>query len=59
MMMTRILAVYRTDPLMIVVEMGAGPILELSLRELADGYELLPPLLWQQLVEQYQVFQVR
>jgi hypothetical protein len=59
MMMTRILAVYRTDPLMIVVEMGASPILELSLRKLADGYELLPPLLWQQLVEQYQIFQVR
>jgi hypothetical protein len=59
MMMTRILAVYRTDPLMIVVEMGEGPILEPSLRKLADGYELLPPLLWQELVEQYQIFQVQ
>ena len=56
---TRILAVYRTSPVMIVVEMEEGSLLELSLHELADEYELLPTLLWQELVEQYRVFQVR
>lgn len=43
MIITRILAVYRTRPVMIVAEV----------------YELLPPLLWQELVGQYHVFRVR
>jgi len=59
MFITRILAVYRTCPVMIVVETEEGSLLELSLKELADAYELLPPLLWQELVSQYHVFQVR
>ncbi|MBI3328556.1 MAG: hypothetical protein HYZ81_17875 [Nitrospinae bacterium] len=59
MAIMRILAVYRTSPVMIVVEMEEGSMLELSLHELADVYELLPPPLWQELVEQYRVFQVR
>jgi hypothetical protein len=44
---------------MIVVEMEEGLIVELSLPELAEVYELLPPPLWQELVGQYHVFQVR
>ena len=43
---------------MIVVEAADGSILELSLNELAEVYELLPPLLWQELVHHYHVFQV-
>jgi hypothetical protein len=49
MTITKILAVYRTCPLMIVGEMEDGSILELSLNEAAEVYELLPPLLWQEL----------
>ena len=59
MIVTKILAVYRTYPVMIVVEMGDGSILELSLNEAAEEYELLPPLLWQELVNHYYVFQIR
>jgi len=59
MIIARILAVYRTSPVMIVVEADEGSILELSLRELSEVYELLPPLLWQELLDRYHVFQVR
>jgi hypothetical protein len=54
-----IVAVYRTDPVMVVGETAEGALLEHSLHELADRHELLPPRLWQVLVEEYQVFQVR
>jgi hypothetical protein len=36
-----------------------GALLEHSLPELAHMPERLPPRLWQKLVEQYQVFQIR
>jgi hypothetical protein len=55
---TKIVAVYRTGPVMLVGETAEGVIVELSLHELADLHELLPPRLWQALVEQYHVFQV-
>lgn len=58
MTLRKILAVYHTYPVMIVVEAEDSLILELSLNELAEVYELLPPLLWQELVEHYHVFQV-
>jgi hypothetical protein len=54
-----IVAVYRTDPVMVVGETAEGTLLERSLHELADGHERLPPRLWQELVEQYHVFQIR
>lgn len=54
-----IVAVYRTDPVMVVGETAEGALLERSLHELADGHERLSPRLWQELVEQYQVFQIR
>jgi hypothetical protein len=54
-----IVAVYRTDPVMVVGETAEGALLERSLHELADRHKLLPPRLWQALVEQYQVFQIR
>ena len=55
----KIVAVYRTDPVMVVGETAEGALLERSLHELADRHELLPPRLWQVLVEEYHVFQVR
>jgi hypothetical protein len=58
MTLRKILAVYHTYPVMIVAEAEDGSILELSLHELAEVYELLPPLLWQELVHHYHVFQV-
>jgi hypothetical protein len=48
--MTGISAVYRGCPVIIVVETEEGMLLELSLHELADVYELLPPALWRELV---------
>jgi hypothetical protein len=54
-----IVAVYRTDPVMVVGETAEGALLERPPHELADGHERLPPRLWQALVEQYQVFQIR
>jgi hypothetical protein len=37
---------------------GGGVLLELSLNELADVYELLPPALWRTLVQRCQIFHV-
>jgi hypothetical protein len=55
----RIVAVYRTDPVMVVGETAEGALLEHSLPELAHMHERLSPRFWQALVEQYQVFPVR
>jgi hypothetical protein len=57
-LMTSILAVYRGCPVMIVAETEEGVLLELSLNELADVYELLSPTLWRELVQHYEIFQV-
>jgi len=43
----QILAVYHTCPVMIVAETAEDTIVELSLNELAEVYECLPPPLWQ------------
>jgi hypothetical protein len=56
---TRIVAVYRTCPVMMVVETEEGALLELSLHELAEVDEFMPPQLWEELVAQYHIFQVR
>jgi hypothetical protein len=53
-----IVAVYRTEPVMVVGETAEGALQERAL-ELAARHELLPPRLWQELVERYQVFQIR
>jgi hypothetical protein len=55
----KIVAVYRTYPVMIVGETAQGSLLEHSLPELADVRERMPPRLWHELVEQYHVFQIR
>jgi NAD(P)-dependent dehydrogenase (short-subunit alcohol dehydrogenase family) len=49
-----LVAVYRTDPVMVVGETADGALLERSPHELADGHERLPPRLWQERVMQYQ-----
>jgi hypothetical protein len=56
---SKILAVYRTSPVMVVGETAEGALLERPLHELADVNDRLPPRLWRELVEQYQVFQIR
>jgi hypothetical protein len=55
----KIVAVYHTYPVIVVGETANSALLEYSLHELADMPELLPPRLWQELVEQYHVFQSR
>jgi hypothetical protein len=55
----KIVAVYRTDPMMVVGETAEGTLLERTLHELADVHDVLPPRLWHALVEEYQVFQIR
>jgi hypothetical protein len=55
----KIVAVYRTSPVMVVGETAQGALLERTLHELADGHDRLPPQLWRELVELYQVFQIR
>ena len=57
--LSTIVAVYRTEPVMVVGETAEGALLECSLPELAHMHERLPPRLWQELVERYQVFQIR
>jgi hypothetical protein len=55
----KIVAVYRTSPVMVVGETAEGALLEHSLHELVDVPGLLAPRLWGKLVEQYHVFQIR
>jgi hypothetical protein len=55
----KIVAVYRTYPVMVVGETADGTLLERPLHELAGVHELLPSRLWQELVERYHVFQTR
>ncbi|HEX2278996.1 MAG TPA: hypothetical protein VHN13_18015 [Candidatus Tectomicrobia bacterium] len=55
----KIVAVYRTYPVMVVGETADGALLERPLHELADAQDLLPSRLWQELVERYHVFQIR
>jgi hypothetical protein len=55
----KIVTVYRTDPVMVVGETAEGALLEHSLHELTDMPGLLAPRLWRELVERYQVFQIR
>lgn len=55
----KIVAVYRTAPVMVVGETADGALLECALRELTERPALLPPGLWQELGEQYHVWQSR
>ena len=57
--LSTIVAVYRTEPVMVVGETAEGALLECSLPELAHMHERLSPRFWQELVERYHVFQIR
>jgi hypothetical protein len=56
---TKVLAVYRLSPLLLVVEAADGTVSELSLKELQDGGHRLSRLAWKDLLEAYQLFTCR
>ena len=58
MAMTKVLAVYRVSPLL-VVEAEDGTVLDLSLTELKDGGHRLNDGAWKELLEGYQLFTCR
>jgi hypothetical protein len=53
MEMTKMLAVYRVSPLLLVVEAEDGTVLDLSLTELKDGGHRLSDGAWKELLEGY------
>ena len=59
MEMTKVLAVYRVSPLLLVVEAEDGRVVELSLKELKDGGHRLSDGAWKELLEGYQLFTCR
>ena len=59
MEMTKVLAVYRVSPPLLVVEVEDGRVLELSLKELKDGGHRLNDGAWKELLEGYQLFTCR
>jgi len=56
---TKVLAVYRVSPLLLVVEAEDGQVVELSLKELKDGGHRLSDVAWKDLLEDYQLFTCR
>jgi hypothetical protein len=56
---TKVLAVYRVSPLLLVVEAEDGRVVELSLKELKDGGHRLSDVAWKDLLEDYQLFTCR
>jgi hypothetical protein len=59
MEITKVLAVYRLSPLLLVVEAEDGTVWELSLTELNDGGHRLSRVAWKDLLEDYQLFTCR
>jgi hypothetical protein len=56
---TKVLAVYRLSPLLLVVEAEDGTVLERSLTELQAGGYRFSERAWKDLLEGYQVFTCR
>jgi hypothetical protein len=56
---TKVLAVYRVSPLLLVVEAEDGRVVELSLKELKDGGHRLSDVVCKDLQEDYQLFTCR
>jgi hypothetical protein len=56
MEITKVLAVYRVSPLLLVVETEDGRVVELPLKELKDGGHRLSDVAWKDLLEDYQLF---
>ncbi len=59
MTITKVLAVYRLSPLLLVVEAEDGTVLERSLTELTAGGYRFSEKAWKDLLEEYQVFTCR
>jgi hypothetical protein len=59
MEIAKVLAVYRVSPLLLVVEIEDGTVVELSLTELKDGGHRLSDVAWKDLLEGYQLFTCR
>jgi hypothetical protein len=59
MEITKVLAIYRVSPPVLVVEAEDGTVLDLSLTELKDGGHRLSDGAWKELLEGYQLFTCR
>jgi hypothetical protein len=56
MKINKVLAMYNTSPLLLVVESEEGQLLELSLKELKATGHTLSDAVWKSLVEDYRIF---
>jgi hypothetical protein len=56
MKIDKVLAVYNTSPLLLVVESEEGKLVELSLQELRDAGYIFGDAAWKSLVEDYRIF---
>jgi hypothetical protein len=56
MKIDKILAVYKTSPLLLVVESDEGKLCELSFKDLKDAGHHFSDTAWKSLVEDYQIF---
>jgi hypothetical protein len=56
MKIDKVLAVYKTSPLLLVVETEEGKLLELSLTDLKNAGHNFSDAAWKSLVEDYQIF---
>jgi hypothetical protein len=56
MTIAKVLAVYKTSPLVLVVESAEGMVLELSLTDLQGAAHRFSERAWTSLIEEYQMF---
>jgi len=55
MNIAKVLAVYRMSPLLLVVEVEDGTVVELSLKAIEEGAHRLSDVAWKDLLETYQL----
>jgi hypothetical protein len=56
MSIDKVLAVYNTSPLLLVVESDEGKLFELSLKDLKTAGHIFSDVAWKSLVEDYRIF---
>ena len=56
MKINKVLPVYNTSPVLLVVESEEGTLLELSLKELKGAGHTFSDAVWKSLVEDYRIF---
>jgi hypothetical protein len=56
MKIDRVLAVYKTAPLLLVVESEEGKLFDLSLKDLKGDGHIFSDAAWKSLVEDYRIF---